>query len=85
MAMLLLKMASEGQGVAWLPQSTAADALAAGTLVRAGNDSWCSELEICAYRAAHSDNPTLHALWRMLEGDPVLPAAIRTVDTPVDP
>lgn len=85
MAMLLLKMASEGQGVAWLPQSTVADALAAGTLVRAGNDSWCSELEICAYRPAQSGNPTLHALWRMLEGDPVLPAAIRAVDTPVDP
>lgn len=69
MAMLLLKMASEGHGVAWLPRSTAAQALAAGTLVPAGDDSWCSPLQICAYRSAHSANPTLHALWRMLAGE----------------
>ena len=67
MAMLLLKMATEGHGVAWLPESTAADALADGTLVKAGNAAWCSGLEICAYRPRHSANPTLHDLWRMLE------------------
>lgn len=69
MAMLLLKMASEGHGVAWLPHSTVAHALAAGTLVRAGDDSWCSPLQICAYRSAYSANPTLHALWRLLAGE----------------
>ncbi|MBY4897924.1 LysR substrate-binding domain-containing protein [Cupriavidus sp. AU9028] len=67
MAMLLLKMAGEGNGVAWLPYSTAADALASGVLVRAGNASWCSTLEICAWRPMQSANPTLHALWQMLE------------------
>ncbi|MGY8524642.1 LysR substrate-binding domain-containing protein [Paracidovorax citrulli] len=67
MAMLLLKMASEGNGVAWLPASTAAEALASGALVRAGNASWCSTLEISAYRPMQSANPTLHALWEMLE------------------
>lgn len=69
MAMLLLKMATEGHGVAWLPHSTVAPALADGTLVRAGDDSWGSALEICAYRAVHRVNPTLQALWRMVAGE----------------
>ncbi|MCP3023436.1 LysR substrate-binding domain-containing protein [Cupriavidus basilensis] len=70
MAILLMKMASEGHGVAWLPRTTAADALAAGTLVPAGDATWCSAFDICAYRAAHASNPTLLALWEVLERVP---------------
>lgn len=67
MAMLLLKMATEGHGLAWLPLSTAAEALADGTLVHAGDASWYAELEIVAYRPVISSNPTLLEFWRMLE------------------
>ncbi|WP_020202941.1 MULTISPECIES: LysR substrate-binding domain-containing protein [Cupriavidus] len=67
MAILLMKMAIEGHGVAWLPRTTAADALAAGTLVPAGDATWQSALDICAYRAAHAGNPTLLELWDVLE------------------
>lgn len=69
MAMLLLKMATEGHGLAWLPYSIAAESLDAGVLVRAGGDEWCSTLEICAFRSTHSANLTLHALWEMLAGE----------------
>nr|WP_315594379.1 LysR substrate-binding domain-containing protein [uncultured Cupriavidus sp.] len=74
MAMLLLKMATEGHGLAWLPLSTAAEALADGTLVRAGDAMWQADLEICAYRPVLSSNPTLLELWRML----ALPAGVAT-------
>jgi DNA-binding transcriptional LysR family regulator len=67
MAMLLLKMATEGHGLAWLPLSTAAEALADGTLVHAGDASWYAELEIVAFRPVISSNPTLLEFWRMLE------------------
>jgi len=67
MALLLLKMAAEGHGLAWLPLSTAAEALADGTLVHAGDASWYAELEIVAYRPVISSNPTLLEFWRMLE------------------
>ncbi|WP_454766394.1 LysR substrate-binding domain-containing protein [Cupriavidus campinensis] len=67
MAMLLLKMATEGHGLAWLPLSTAAEALADGSLVHAGDASWHAELGIFAYRSVISSNPTLLEFWRMLE------------------
>lgn len=40
MAMLLMRMAIEGYGVAWLPQSAVIDELQRGQLVRAGGDEW---------------------------------------------
>ena len=79
MAMLLLKMATEGHGLAWLPLSTAAEALQAGTLVRAGDATWQADLEICAYRPALSSNPTLLALWRMLAAPDAVAAAQQPV------
>ncbi|WP_051710545.1 LysR substrate-binding domain-containing protein [Andreprevotia chitinilytica] len=66
MALLLMKMAKEGYGVAWLPEGVVADELAARTLVRAGGPEWTAELEIRAYRAVQSANPTLRELWLSL-------------------
>jgi DNA-binding transcriptional LysR family regulator len=66
MAFLLLKLAREGHGVAWLPESSAAESLATGALVRAGGSQWTAELEIHAYRPRRSENATLLALWDLL-------------------
>ncbi|MEN7530674.1 LysR substrate-binding domain-containing protein [Cupriavidus sp. DL-D2] len=76
MAMLLLKMAVEGHGLAWLPLSTAAEALSDGALVHAGDASWQASLEIRAYRPAASANATLLELWRMLAAPEQMDAAM---------
>lgn len=79
MAMLLLRMATEGHGLAWLPLSTAGEALADGSLVHAGDPSWYAELDIVAYRPAVSTNPTLLEFWRMLEAPgPATPTLVPT-------
>jgi DNA-binding transcriptional LysR family regulator len=67
MAMLLMKMAKEGYGITWLPESAVTDELARGELVRAGGVQWSAELEIRAYRSACNDNPTMQQLWKSLE------------------
>lgn len=66
MAMLLVNMAREGHGVAWVPESAAIEALQQGQLVRAGGDEWSTQLEIRSYRARHNTNATLLELWRSL-------------------
>ena len=67
MAMLLARMAVEGYGVAWLPQSAVADELERGVLVRAGGEEWSTRLEIRSYCASANQNPTMRKLWRTLE------------------
>ncbi|WP_058542813.1 LysR substrate-binding domain-containing protein [Pseudomonas fluorescens] len=68
MAMLLMRMAIEGYGVAWLPQSAVADELERGLLVRAGGEQWSTRLEIRSYCAIANRNPTMRKLWKTLEG-----------------
>ncbi len=67
MAMLIMKMAVEGYGIAWLPYSAVKDDIDAGRLVQAGDDDWCAKLEIRSYRAIATSNPTLQDLWNSLE------------------
>lgn len=67
MAMLLMNMAKEGYGVAWLPESAVAEALQQGSLVKAGGEEWSAQLEIRSYRAKQNANTTLQDLWRSLE------------------
>lgn len=69
MAMQLMKMALEGYGVAWLPESTVADDIAQGRIVRAGDARWTGQLEIRSYRAKANTNPTMQELWQSLETD----------------
>lgn len=76
MAMLLMRMAVEGYGVAWLPQSAVAEELQRGRLVRAGGDGWGTRLEIRSYCAITNPNPTMRNLWKALEG------TSRTFQTP---
>lgn len=67
MAMHLARMVRGGYGVAWLPESAVEDELASGTLVRAADEGWSTELEIHAFRRIGNHNPTLLELWRSLE------------------
>ncbi|TRO10404.1 LysR family transcriptional regulator [Ectopseudomonas mendocina] len=67
MAMLLMRMAVEGYGVAWLPQSAVIDELERGLLVRAGGEQWSTRLEIRSYCAIANQNPTMRNLWKTLE------------------
>ena len=67
MAMLLMRMAIEGYGVAWLPQSAVVDEMERGLLVRAGGEEWSTRLEIRSYCAIANQNPTMRNLWKTLE------------------
>ncbi|PVZ20557.1 MULTISPECIES: LysR substrate-binding domain-containing protein [unclassified Pseudomonas] len=76
MAMLLMRMAVEGHGIAWLPESAAAEELSRGSLVRAGGEEWAANLEIRSYCAHANQNPTMRRLWKTLEQSAVLQPAI---------
>jgi DNA-binding transcriptional LysR family regulator len=67
MAMLLMRMAIEGYGVAWLPLSAVTDELERGQLVLAGGDEWKARLEIRSYCSIANQNPTMRDLWKTLE------------------
>jgi DNA-binding transcriptional LysR family regulator len=67
MAMLLMRMAIEGYGVAWLPLSAVTDELERGQLVMAGGDDWRTRLEIRSYCSNANQNPTMRDLWKTLE------------------
>lgn len=67
MAMLLMRMAIEGYGVAWLPESAVAEALERRQLVRAGGSEWSTQLEIRSYCSKTNQNPTMLELWKTLE------------------
>ena len=66
MAMLLLNMACEGYGVAWVPESAATEALQNGRLAHAGSDEWNTKLEIRVYRAINNSNAALQDLWKLM-------------------
>jgi len=50
LAKLLVTMALDGRGMAWLPESLIADDLAAKRLVRAGGETWDIPIEIHIFR-----------------------------------
>ncbi|WP_296185955.1 LysR substrate-binding domain-containing protein [Pseudomonas sp. UBA1879] len=67
MALLLMRMAIDGYGVAWLPESAAAEELQHGRLVRAGPDAWCTRLDIRSYCSTSNPNPTMRQFWEALQ------------------
>ncbi|MDT8924521.1 LysR substrate-binding domain-containing protein [Pseudomonas taiwanensis] len=67
MAMLLVRMAVEGYGVAWLPKSAVNDELERKLLVPAGGLEWSTRLEIRSYCSLLNQNPTMRSLWDTLE------------------
>lgn len=61
----LLSMARTGAGLCWLPESLAAEDIAAGRLMAATEDPlWALDLEIRLYRHLESSSPKIEALWQ---------------------
>lgn len=68
LATVLLSMAADGRGIAWLPASLADSAMNQGRLVRAGGDAWDIPMDIRLFRARTPLNPTAEILWRAVCG-----------------
>lgn len=67
LARLLVSMALEGRGMAWLPESLAAADLASGRLVRAGAEQWDIPIEIRVLRPRMRLAPAAEAFWHQME------------------
>lgn len=62
----LAAMARAGHGIAWVPESLAADDLARGRLRRAGSHEWDIPFGISIYRSAERRRPRVDAIWARL-------------------
>jgi len=62
----LKAMAQDGRGVALLPLSLVSDDLANGSLVRAGDESWDTFLEIRLLRPHSSQKPAAEKFWSLV-------------------
>jgi DNA-binding transcriptional LysR family regulator len=67
MADVLKRMALEGEGLAWLPQSLITSELASGALVSSGGAAWAVELELRVYRDSQNRNELLERLWSHMQ------------------
>jgi DNA-binding transcriptional LysR family regulator len=68
LAAALLTMARQGQGLAWLPASLAAEDLATGRLVEAGTGSAAVAVEIRLFRPRRRQSPVAEAFWQAVAG-----------------
>jgi DNA-binding transcriptional LysR family regulator len=68
LAAALLTMARQGQGIAWLPASLAAEDLAAGRLLEAGEAGHAVPLEIRLFRPRRRQSPVAEAFWQAARG-----------------
>ncbi len=66
-AVLLKTMALEGRGVAWLPHSLISAELAAGALVRSGEDEWTVPIEVRLVRPRSALSEAAEALWSVVQ------------------
>ena len=60
----LKSMALSGRGVAWLPEHSIKEELAAGKLIPAGGEKWSARLDIRLFRAGDSLTPIGELLWK---------------------
>jgi DNA-binding transcriptional LysR family regulator len=67
LADVLLSMAVNGYGVAWLPEGTAEKALHDGKLRLAGDERWALPITVFAYRDLAHARPTVVKLMKNLE------------------
>lgn len=67
LARVLLSVARDGQGIAWLPASLAEPAVAQGALVRAGGAEWDIPMVIRLFQRRDERNQAARALWREIE------------------
>lgn len=63
LAKLLVTMAVEGRGLAFLPKSLIGEELAQGSLVRAGEEAWDIPIEIHLFRPRTRLSSTAEAFW----------------------
>jgi DNA-binding transcriptional LysR family regulator len=67
LATLLVTMAIEGRGISWSPKSLVSEALASGTLVRAGNSAWDIPMEIRLLRSRARQSPAAERFWALVK------------------
>lgn len=66
LAMVLKALAVEGAGVAWIPESLAADELVPnGRLARAGSNEWAVEVQIALFRGARPLSDVAEQFWQL--------------------
>jgi DNA-binding transcriptional LysR family regulator len=63
LAAVLMSMAMEGKGIAWLPRSLTEQEVVDGRLVRALDESWDILLDINLTRPAAPMNRSAEAFW----------------------
>jgi LysR family transcriptional regulator, hypochlorite-specific transcription factor HypT len=66
LAAALQTMARQGQGMAWLPQTMAAEDLAAGCLVDADGGGFSISVEIRLFRPLRRQSNTAEAFWKAM-------------------
>lgn len=71
LAAALLTMTRQGQGVAWLPHTLAAEDIASRRLVDAGNGGHSIPVEIRLFRSRHRQSPAAEAFWRVMSSGSV--------------
>jgi DNA-binding transcriptional LysR family regulator len=81
-AAVLLAMARDGHGTAWLPISLVADDLATGKLVVAGDETWNIPVEIHLFRAKARQTKAVEELWSVVTN---LEMASSWKDRPLEP
>jgi DNA-binding transcriptional LysR family regulator len=69
LAVALLCMARQGEGVAWVPQSLAANDIEAGRLVDPGLGRFSIDVEIRLFRPVHGLAGTAEAFWKAVPND----------------
>ena len=67
-AAALQTMARQGQGLAWLPRTLAADDIAAGRLIEAGATKFSVDVEIRLFRPKRRLSAATEAFWRAIAG-----------------
>lgn len=65
-ATVLMAMARNGRGLAWLPQSLVAPYLQSGELVRAGDPQWDIPITIRLFRPRLRQSPAVERFWGLL-------------------
>jgi DNA-binding transcriptional LysR family regulator len=68
LAKLLVTMALDGRGMAWLPESLISEDLAAGRLVRSGGREWDIGIEIHLFRPRSRLSPVAEKFWNQVTG-----------------
>jgi DNA-binding transcriptional LysR family regulator len=68
LAKLMVTMALDGRGMAWLPESLISEDLATDRLVRAGDKEWDIPIEIHLFRPRTRLTPIAEKFWKQVSG-----------------